>query len=61
MKDSIVQSVKDQLDARSKRGISKYGTTLDRDDLRVKEWIQHAQEEAMDLVLYLEKLKTLIP
>jgi hypothetical protein len=42
---------------RSNVGIHKYGTTLDRNDLTTLEWINHAQEEAMDFILYLEKLK----
>ena len=39
-------------------GLNKYGTDLDRTDLSVLDWIQHAQEEHMDAILYLEKLKT---
>ena len=31
--------------------------TLDRNDLSKLEWINHAQEELMDGILYLEKLK----
>jgi hypothetical protein len=57
MKDSIVESVLEQFKSRSQRGIDKYGVTLDREDLTTLEWIKHAQEEAMDFVLYLEKLK----
>lgn len=57
MKDTIVEAVIEQLNNRSKIGINKYGVTLDRTDLSTLEWIQHAQEEAMDLCLYLEKIK----
>lgn len=57
MKDTIVQSVIEQFKKRSEAGIKKYNTTLDRTDLKHLDWIQHAQEEAMDLILYLEKLK----
>jgi hypothetical protein len=57
MKDKIVESVLMQFLNRSKRGIEKYGVTLDREDLTTLEWLNHAQEEAMDFVLYLEKLK----
>ena len=39
--------------------MKKYGTNLDRTDLSILEWIQHAQEEHMDAILYLEKLKQL--
>ena len=54
--DTIVQSVQSDLQARSERGIAKYGTTLDRTDLTEKDWLQHAYEEALDLALYLKKL-----
>lgn len=57
MTDSIVESVIKQFKDRSSVGIEKYGTTLDRTDLTRLDWINHAQQEAMDLVLYLEKLK----
>lgn len=57
MKDKHVQSVKAKFEARSQTGINKYGVTLERDDLSLEDWITHAQEEAMDLTLYLERLK----
>ena len=55
--DSIVNRVIHKFISRSNVGIEKYGTTLDRNDLNIHEWIQHAQEELMDGILYLEKLK----
>ena len=58
MKDTIVESVINQFKQRSEVGIKKYNTTLDRTDLTRLEWLQHAQEEAMDMILYLEKLKS---
>jgi len=57
MSDSIVNSVIHKFLSRSEIGIKKYGTTLDRDDLSTVDWITHAQEELMDGILYLEKLK----
>jgi len=57
MKDPIVQSVIDKFQERSNVGIKKYGTTLQDNELTLLEWITHAQEEAMDATLYLEKLK----
>lgn len=59
IKDSVVQSVINKFKQRSEVGIKKYNTTLDREDLTREQWIEHAQEEAMDLILYLEKLKRL--
>lgn len=56
-KDSIVAAVIAKFQQRSALGIAKYGTTLDRTDLKPLDWIQHAQEELMDGILYLEKLK----
>ena len=55
--DSIVDAVIQQFADRSRVGQVKYGQTLDRSDLTVHDWIQHAQEELMDGILYLEKLK----
>ena len=57
MKDTIVESVIEQFKQRSEAGIKKYNTTLDRTDLTHLDWINHAQQEAMDFILYLEKLK----
>lgn len=56
-KDKYVQAVKEKFEQRSQTGIRKYNTTLERDDLNLIEWINHAQEEAMDLTLYLERIK----
>jgi hypothetical protein len=55
MMDSIVKSVIKQFEERSEMGRKKYGTDLDRTDLSVVDYLQHAKEEAMDLTLYLEK------
>jgi hypothetical protein len=55
--DKIVESVVNSFLERSKVGIEKYGVTLNRNDLTTLEWINHAQQEAMDMILYLEKLK----
>ena len=41
---------------RSEAGEEKYGTTMERGDLTMLQWLRHAQEEAMDLAVYLEKL-----
>jgi tRNA A37 threonylcarbamoyladenosine biosynthesis protein TsaE len=57
MIDNIVERVRDAFKKRSERGLKKYGTTLDRDDLTHVEWLQHLQEELMDATLYIEKLK----
>ena len=55
--DTVVDSVIESYRERSRVGIEKYGTTMDRGDLSVLEWLQHLQEELMDATLYIEKLK----
>ena len=57
VEDPIVVAVMTKLYERSQVGIKKYGTTLERDDLSAIEWLNHAQDEVMDLCLYLERLK----
>jgi hypothetical protein len=55
--DSIVTSVIKQFEERSIKGKEKYGTDLDREDLALIDWIEHAKQEHMDAILYLEKLR----
>ncbi len=57
MKDEIVESILNRFILRSKAGIEKYGVTLQREDLTTLEWLQHAQDVAMDFCLYIERLK----
>lgn len=53
--DPYVENVRTKLLMRSMMGQEKYGTTLARGDLSHLEWLNHAQEEAMDLCNYLER------
>ena len=55
--DSVVKAVLNKFLARSALGKIKYGVTLDRTDLSTLDWINHTQEELMDAILYLEKLR----
>jgi hypothetical protein len=55
--DSIVTSIITQFEERSAKGKAKYGVDLDRTDLTLLEWIEHAKQEHMDAILYLEKIK----
>ena len=45
-----------KIEARAETGERKYNTTMERSDLTRKAWLIHAQEEAMDLAIYLQKL-----
>ena len=55
--DSVVFSIIEKIKSRADVGMEKYKTNLDRQDLSTVDWIIHAQEELMDAILYLEKLK----
>lgn len=55
--DSIVEEVRSDLHNRSQRGIKKYNTTLDRNDLELKDWVQHLYEELLDAALYVKRIK----
>lgn len=58
--DSIVQTIIDKFITRAEFGEKKYGVTLDREDLSIEDYIQHALEEHMDAILYLQKVKTML-
>jgi len=54
--DANVVSVRRKMLIRAERGLAKYGVTTERNDLDTLQWLQHAQDEAMDLAVYLERL-----
>jgi hypothetical protein len=53
--DPIVEMVRADLLRRSQVGVAKYGVTLARTDLELRDWLQHAYEEALDLANYLKR------
>ena len=55
--DTIVNTVIESFISRSNLGFKKYNKTLDREDLSTVDWVNHTQEELMDAILYLERLK----
>jgi hypothetical protein len=58
--DSIVQTVVENFVKRAEMGEKKYGVTLDREDLTIEDFIEHALQEHMDAILYLQKVKTML-
>ena len=57
MLDPNVEAVREKLKQRAEAGLRKYGTDTTREDLSTLEWMEHAQEEALDWAVYLEVLK----
>lgn len=55
--DSIIEEVIIRIKLRAEMGKNTYGTTMDRTDLTQKQWLDHAIEEALDLAIYLTKIK----
>ena len=51
----ILEKVIEDMVRREKRGFEKYNTTMDRQDLSLVEWLNHAYEETLDKALYLKK------
>jgi hypothetical protein len=60
MTDTITQKIIYLIESRARKGFETYGVTMDRDDLTQEQWIHHAIEEALDLAIYLMKIKTSI-
>jgi hypothetical protein len=57
LKDKIVELVIEKFKHRSEVGIKKYGTTLEQNN--DDDFLNHLQEELMDAILYIQKLKQL--
>lgn len=57
--DKIVHSVITHYTQRVNAGIDKHGMPFDRSDMSVIKWMHNAQEELMDNILYIEKIKQL--
>ena len=55
--DGNVEAVRESLLQRSVVGLKKYGTTTERNDLSVLQWLQHLQEELLDAAVYIERIK----
>jgi hypothetical protein len=58
--DSIVTTIIEKFSQRAEFGKNKYGCDLDRTDLELVDYINHALEEHMDAILYLQKVKTML-
>ena len=59
-KDEIIERVIQKFIKRSEVGFKKYGVTLKDDYQSFDTWLSHVQEELMDAVNYIEKLKQVL-
>ena len=53
IEEQVIESIR----KRAEGGEKKYGVTMERKDLGVLQWLQHLQEELLDGVIYIERLK----
>jgi hypothetical protein len=53
--DPIVAKVLERVTERSRQGMITYGVSMARPDVTTIQWLRHAQEEALDLAVYLER------
>lgn len=56
-RDPVIAKVVDKFVQRSDTGFKKYGTTLRDDPGDMLYWLEHLQEELMDAVNYVARLK----
>ena len=52
--DTNVEKNRELLLQRSNAGVVKYGMTTDASPLELRDWLQHALEEALDMANYLQ-------
>jgi hypothetical protein len=55
--DPVVNRVIQRFMQRSNEGMDRFGTSMEANDAPAMHWIESAQEELMDGILYLERLK----
>lgn len=54
-------AVMEMVRSRADTGLKKYGVTVSDNPLTRRQWLRHAQEEALDLAVYLQRLIDLEP
>jgi hypothetical protein len=57
-KCSITEAVIEDMKKKSEVGFKKYGVTLDRKDLSLRDWLEHSYSEVLDMAKYLKKAIT---
>ena len=54
-------AVMEMVRSRAEVGLAKYGVTVSDRPLTRRQWLRHAQEEALDLAVYLQRLIDMEP
>lgn len=53
---AVEDRVCEKIQKRASVGLKKYGVSMEDEQLSRIKWLIHAQQEAMDLAIYLQKL-----
>ena len=53
--DKLVKRVMDKMALRANQGMIKFGNTMDETKKTQIQWLKEAQEECLDMAVYLEK------
>lgn len=61
MSDSVLQKAIDVLRCQQQKGVERYGQTIEQSGLTRTEILDHAIEEAADLLIYLTAIRALEP
>ncbi|WP_305142489.1 hypothetical protein [Geobacillus thermoleovorans] len=56
-KNQILRNVQNLLTEQTRKGIEKYGTTVNPADYDFIGWLTHLQQEMVDAIVYCETLK----
>jgi len=56
----VVNAVREKLRNRADVGLQKYGVSMMRTDLDLQAWMRLAQEEVMDMAVYLERIQIML-
>lgn len=52
----VSRAVAEEISQRAAKGLTKYGTTVDRKDLLNRDWLQHLFEELLDAAVYTKRV-----
>lgn len=56
-KNQILRNVQKMLEEQTRKGLEKYGTTVNPADYDFIGWLEHLQQEMIDAIVYCEVLK----
>ena len=53
----VVSSIIEDLKRREEKGVKEYGTTVDRNDYSMDQWLDELYEELLDAAVYVKKIR----